>query len=268
VTRLAIVAEPDDAALHGLDGTFAWGEARTFAPGDDTTEFGPDATLALGDVEAARADARWRTRAVGGGDAAPRAIAAAGGAVQGGAVRGGDASPRRESSGGERGARTAHLIAPAGGDLWRRAVPPANDALLALRGRPGAGVLVVGGAGEAGRMLRERGREVREAARLVLDDLAAAAIVALPDAVGAAAVLAAGRVLLLPPLELTFGLVPGSDHLQYRAGHELAQLADAAAAFPDAFASVVAMGSLAVRAQLASAVYGRLAPDLAAIAAA
>ena len=47
MTRLAIVADPEAAALHGLDGSFAWGEARTLAPGDELTGF--DVVVALDD---------------------------------------------------------------------------------------------------------------------------------------------------------------------------------------------------------------------------
>lgn len=45
--RLAILADGDDAALYGLDGTFAWGEARTFAalPAENF-----DLVIAVGDV--------------------------------------------------------------------------------------------------------------------------------------------------------------------------------------------------------------------------
>ena len=47
MTRLAIVADAERAALHGLDGSFAWGEARTLAPGDELTGF--DVVVALDD---------------------------------------------------------------------------------------------------------------------------------------------------------------------------------------------------------------------------
>ncbi len=47
MTLLAIVVEPDDAPLHGLDGVFPWGEARTVAPGDDVAAL--DIVVELGD---------------------------------------------------------------------------------------------------------------------------------------------------------------------------------------------------------------------------
>ena len=211
MTRLAIVAAADDAALHGLDGTFGWGEARTVAP---EAPAAADVVLELGP----------------------------GGIV----VRG-----------------PGHRIATAGDGLWRRAPLPANDALSALP--PGDGVLVIGPADA----LREHGVQVTQAERLTAAGLAAAAIVAFagepgaPLPAAAPAVLAAGRLLIVPRADPGFGLLAGVDHLAYDSDYELAQLADAAATFPLAFETIVAMGRLAARAQLASAVYGRLSVDLA-----
>jgi hypothetical protein len=65
MTRLAVVAGPDDAALHGLDGSFPWGEARTIAPGDDVAAF--DVVVELGDVRARPANDALSALAPGAG---------------------------------------------------------------------------------------------------------------------------------------------------------------------------------------------------------
>jgi hypothetical protein len=156
-----------------------------------------------------------------------------------------------------------------GADVWRRAPLPAADALAALRTRPGAGLLVVGGEEPARdsalEALRKRGVDARAAARLSGEDLEAAAVVAvlgepgapLPSA--APAVLAAGRLLVAPRANPTFGLVPWSDHLPYDHLNDLVWSADVARTFPEAFEAIVAMGVVVAEAHLASAVYGRLA---------
>ena len=225
--RVAVVAGEHDAALHGLDGTFAWGEGRTFAPGEDDAlaEWGPAAVFALG---AAAPDGPWRTIAWGA-----------------------DVSTSPDS--------------------WRRALRPAADALAALRSRPGAGV-VVAGADAARRdaalvKLEARRVESWAVADLTLADLERAAVVALLDGLDTApAVLVAGRVLVAPHAEPGFGLLPWSDHLPYANEDERVCSADVAQTFPEAFEPIVAMGVLAARAHLASAVYGRLAFDASASA--
>lgn len=236
--RLALLAEPADSALHGLDGRFAWGEARTFVPGDPRLEeFDPTATIAIAD--AARvcvADVLWL------------------------------AVPASETPVGR-------VIAPGGEGLWRRAPLPIADGVWALRDRPGAGVLVVGGEDEAraaaAAALGRRGVEVRTAARLTFEGLAAADIVVLggppgaPLAAGAFAVAAARRLLVAPRAEPAFGLLAGVDHLDYQHPDEIERLADAAASFPGAFAPLLAMGSLTAEAQRAEVVYRRLMVDLA-----
>jgi hypothetical protein len=169
------------------------------------------------------------------------------------------------------GAPGARRVGTGGEGVWRRAPLPAADALAALRKRPGAGVLVVGGDEPARESavvkLRARGVEVRAAARLAAEDLERAAVVALlgepgeplPDA--APAVLAAGRLLIAPRSQPAFGLLPWNDHLPYDNEDELACSADAAFSFPAAFEPQLALGALAAEAHLASAVYGRLAID-------
>lgn len=216
--RVAVLAGAEDAAVHGLDGRFGWGEGRSFDPADadGLRAWAPGTVIALG----ARApDGPWRT------------------------------------------------IAWAAGD--RRATLPAADSLASLRARLGTGVLVVGSE-EAAResalvKLGARRVEASGAERLTRAGLEGAAVVALlgaPDAPmpdGAAAVLAAGRILVAPRADPAFGMLPWSDHLPYENEDELACSADVAQSFPEAFESIVAMGILAAEAHLASAVYGRLA---------
>jgi len=230
--RVAIVAGAGAAALHGLEGRFAWGEARTFARGDELAGWAPTTVVALG---AAAPDGPWRTIAWG----AP-------------------GEPTKRFVGrGEAG--------------WRRAPLPAADALAELRGQRGAGVVVAGGDDAAREStlakLAARGVDAWGAAALTRADLERAAVVALLGAPGAPlpdaapAVLAAGRILVAPRAEPGFGLLPWSDHLPYDNEDELACSADVAQTYPDAFEPIVAMGVLAAEAHRASAVYGRLAVD-------
>jgi hypothetical protein len=229
--RLALVAEPALAELHGLNGGFPWGEARTFRPDerDALTAWSPATVVAL---ETPPPPGPWHAIAWG-------------------------------ASGERRVGR--------GDGVWRRAPLPAADALVALAERAGTGVLVAGGEteerGSALAKLRARSVPVTGTARLTVADLERAAVVALlgpqqqplPDA--AAAVLAAGRVLIAPRSAPTFGLLPWSDHIPYANEDELVFSADSAFSFPKAFEPLVAMGMLAAEAHLASAVYGRLAVD-------
>lgn len=229
--RVAVVGDAETLALHGLNGRFRWGKGRSFGPGDleALRAWAPGTVIALG---AAAPAGPWRVISWGPGD-------------------------RRVGAGGA--------------GLWRRAILPAADSLAGLRSRAGAGVLVAGGDDERREIvlgkLRDRAIDAHGAERLSRTDLERVAVVALlgepgapmPD--GAAAVLAAGRILVAPRAEPAFGLLPWSDHLPYGHADELACSADAAQSFPDAFETVVAMGVLAVGPHLASAVYGRLAVD-------
>jgi hypothetical protein len=233
--RLAVVAESALAALHGAEGRFTWGEARTFEPGDGLAAWEPHTVIALGAPPPA---GPWRTIAWVADDTPP--------------------------DGGDR-------TVGAGADHWRRAPLPAADSLAALRSRRGAGVVVAGG-NEAARAaalerLAARGVDGWGAASTRVEDVERAAVVALvgtpgdPLAGAATAVLAAGRVLVAPRADPGFGLLPWSDYLPYDNEDELACAADAAQTFPEAFEVVTAMGILAAEAHLASAVYGRLAAD-------
>jgi hypothetical protein len=248
--RLAIVAGGVAAELAALDGPLGGGgEARTFAPGAGLGGYAPDAVVALGaeppgDVEVPVARWAWSENLASGAGAPGRVVAAVEGA-------------------------------------WRRAIPPAADPLFDLRAEPGAAVLVVGGE-EAHRdriaaKLGARGAPARPLPVLGLADLRAAAVVVAVGGAGeigggetvaapppdyTAAVLAAGRILVIPRPAPAFGLVAGVDHLPYAIDEEAAELADAVASHPHAFEGVRAMGVLAARAHRASAVYGRLLEEL------
>lgn len=245
--RVAVVAGTEDAALHGLDGSFEWGEARTFSPADAAAlaAWAPATVFALGVRPPAGA---WRTIVWPGGD-----------------------DPRPAAPGDRAGGDHARLVAADGRGLWRRAPRPAADSLAVLHSRRGSGVVVAGG-DEAVRVsalgkLRARRVEAWGAPALTLADLERAAVVALLGEPGAPlphaapAVLAAGRILVAPRAAPGFGLMPWSDHLPYDNEDELACSADVAQSFPEAFEPIVAMGILAAEAHLASAVYARLAVD-------
>ncbi|MFL5782707.1 MAG: hypothetical protein ACJ760_15420 [Thermoleophilaceae bacterium] len=173
----------------------------------------------------------------------------------------------------------------AGAELWSRAAWPVRDDLFAEHA-PGAGVLVVGDAERDGGLLAKlAAQEIPHRAVPVAsaEDVLAAAVVAFPpapghdgryvpgslrDAVPAAAFapLAARRGLILPRAQVTFGLLPGSDHLAASTDDEVVQYAAALLAHPDAFRIQVALGAIAAERQRASVVYGRLVADLAASA--
>ena len=192
------------------------------------------------------------------------------------------------------------VIAPAGEGLWRRAPWPAADALFDLppattvsrRQRalpqlmpipsafpaapgpsaPAAGALLVG----AERGLRaalaeraaERGVALTQAERLNAAALAGAGCIVMAESPGGAlparafAVLAAGRLLITPRLETTFGLEDGLDHLEFAAPDEAVDAVRAFAAAAETFGRVVSWGRLKAEQQRASVVYARLAEDL------
>jgi len=237
-TRLAIVAEPAAAGLAGLDGSFDWGEATTAGPGTPPPE--ADLVVALGVAEAGarEPDLRWL------GTAPPPAAAA-----------------------------SARVVAPSGDGLWSRAPWPVRDEVFELsEPDPGGGILVIGG--DAGLLDKLAGRGIRhrDAPELTPGDLAGAGVVAFPprsegeraDAVPAAAfaVLAARRFLIAPRAGVTFGLLPGVDHLAAGTEDEVVQYADALQTFPEAFGLQAALGRVAAERQRASTVYGRVAAEL------
>jgi hypothetical protein len=230
-TRLAVVADPDAAGLAGLDGVFDWGEAVTAAPGAVPDA---DVVVALGDADAS--GLRWTEGA---------------------------------------------LLAP-GGDVWSRAAWPARDDLFGAPPPPAGGLLVVTGdeQRDAGLLakLADRGSAYRTAATPSADDVLGAAAVAFPPAPGhdgrylpgalqelvptrAFAPLAARRPLILPRARITFGLLPGVDHLAASTDDDVVQYADALLGHPDAFRIQVALGAIAAERQRASVVYGRLVAE-------
>lgn len=213
--------------------------AETVAPGSDA---GSDAVVVLGDWEAAdgAVHIRWCDEAAGDAPAG---------------------SERR--------------IATAGTGLWRRAPWPAADALFELADPSGdAGVVVAGG--DSGRRasltaaVGARGIAAEEEPLLEAGALErAAAVVLLPSerapqalALEAMAVLAAGRLLLVPRTDTAFGLMPGIDHLQFTLAPEAADLLESARNHPGAFASMRAWGRFAAGRHRASNVYSALVADL------
>jgi hypothetical protein len=241
VTALTVLAEPADAGLAGLPGAAG----------------GP--TVALG---AARADepaaVRWLD------DAPPtqtepateRPIAPAADGPR-------PMSPRPAAE---------RLIAPAGAGLWRVAPWPAADALFEIGSATGRRILVAGGAHGLAAAVAERagarGLDVERVERLDAAQLAAAACVVLGEGAEGAlparafAVLAAGRLLVVPRLERSFGLEDGLDHLEFADPDEAVALLEAHARNAAAFARVIAWGRRKAEPQRASLVYGRLADDL------
>lgn len=165
-----------------------------------------------------------------------------------------------------------YVIAPAGEGLWRRAPWPAADALFELPPASAAAALLVGA--EPGlraaiaERAAERGVPLTQAGRLDAASLAGAGCVVMAESPGGAlparafAVLAAGRLLITPRLETTFGLEDGLDHLEFATPDEAVDAVRAFGAAPETFGRVAAWGRLKAEQQRASVVYARLAEDL------
>jgi hypothetical protein len=170
------------------------------------------------------------------------------------------------------------VIAPAGEGLWRRAPWPAADALFDLPpaaggdAPPAAAALLVGaerGLREAvAERAAERGVALGQAERLDAAALAGAGCIVMAESPGGAlparafAVLAAGRLLITPRLETTFGLEDGLDHLGFAGPDEAVDAVRAFGVGPETFGRVVSWGRLKAEQQRASVVYARLAEDL------
>ena len=265
--RLVIVAEPAAASLAGLDGAFDWGEAVTAAPGavPDADLGDADLAIALGGAAAAEPALRWLDEpATAGAPVAPAAAPASAG----------------PPGGGPPGAR---LAGPAGPGLWSRAPWPVRDDLIGAHPL-GEGLLVVGDTERDAPLLAklaDRGIAHRAVASPSADDLLGAAAVAFPPPPGADgryvpaslqeavpalafASLAARRPVILPRARVTFGLLPGVDHLAASTDDDVVQYADALLVHPAAFRIQVALGAIAAERQRASVVYGRLTAELAA----
>lgn len=179
-----------------------------------------------------------------------------------------DRAPQRAGKDGER------LIAPGGEGLWSCAPWPASDTLFELSNeRLGTSTVLAGedndlrGALEMG--AAARGLELEVVERLGADMLRRAACVILLDAEPdtlpalAPAVLAAGRILIVPQASVTFGFQAPLDHLQFDAPERALNLAQSVLAHPEAFERLRAWGTLAAERHRASRVYERLAQDIA-----
>lgn len=243
MSSIAIVAHPAAAGVAGLDGSFTWGSAVT---GEDPPA--ADVRVVLG------------VEPPGGGEA--DAILAGDNPVPGDRV-----------------------VATSGDGLWSRAAWPVRDELFDLPPPvPGAGVLVITPYPDRDAPLLEklaaRGIPVTSRAELTAEALATAATVAYPpspdpteeryvpghrqEALPATvfAPLAAGRFLIAPRAHLTFGLLPGIDHLAASTDDDVVQYADTLHAFPSAFAPQAAFGRIAAERQRASVYYWRLAAEI------
>jgi hypothetical protein len=177
------------------------------------------------------------------------------------------------------------VIAPAGEGLWRRAPWPAADALFELApaspesasaastspASASAALLVGGERGlrdAVAARAAERGVALRQADRLDAAALAGVGCVVMAESPGGAlpargfAVLAAGRLLITPRLETTFGLEDGLDHLEFASPDEALDAVRAFGAAPATFGRVLSWGRLKAEQQRASVVYARLAHDL------
>jgi hypothetical protein len=164
------------------------------------------------------------------------------------------------------------VIAPAGRRASRHAPWPAADALFELP-PPIDDIALVCGAETA---LREaiveralsRGVEIQTVERIDHDALARCACVILAESPGGAlparapAVLAAGRLLMVPRLETAFGVQDGLDHLEFADPDQAVTFVEAYRNSPEAFGRVTVWGRIAAEAQRASVVYGRLGVDM------
>jgi hypothetical protein len=148
---------------------------------------------------------------------------------------------------------------------------PAADALFDLPPAAGDRAIVAGADDSARELIVDRaaarGVAIEQVETLHADQLADAACVILAEPENAFparafAVLAAGRLLILPRVEASFGLEDGLDHLQFIDPEEAVTLVEAYRRRPDAFARITAWGRVKAGPQRASVVYGRLAADL------
>ena len=161
------------------------------------------------------------------------------------------------------------LIAPVGRP-WRCAPWPVADKVFSTPPVATAATALVIAADDqrrraVARELLGRGYAVRDRAELTVEGLVEAhVVVVLADIVPVRvmAPLAARRILVLVAPEPDFGLEPGIDHLLAPTDAEAIELADAALATLEAYASVRAFGAITAAAHRASIVYPRLMADL------
>jgi len=220
--EIDLLADPADAELAGLPGSG-----------------GADVLIALGDagIRDRRPAVRWLDR------------------------------PRRSDE-----TQEGLVIAPAGVGLWRRAPWPAADALFDLPPAGAGAALLVGSKSGLRDAVAERAaaRNVPLGCteRLDASALAGAGCIVLAEAPGGAlparsfAVLAAGRLLIVPRLTTAFGLEDGLDHLEYADPDEAVTAVESFSADPGTFARLLLWGRLKAEQQRSSVVYARLAEDL------
>jgi hypothetical protein len=206
----------------------------------------------------------------------PRALALAGldGAERGAVVHlgaGGKGADVVWREGAADGGGAPRVIAQEGTGLWRRAPWPVRDELFELAAPVELNVLVVGDAAdrlEVSEYLDGLDGRILEADVLEPGDLEDAAVVVYAQRDGrplpapAFAVLATRRILVVRQPSVSFGLLPGIDHLSARTAAGAAELATATTLHWDAFAAVRAFGMVAAEPHRASTVYARLAYDL------
>jgi hypothetical protein len=171
-----------------------------------------------------------------------------------------------EGSGGR-----PRVIAQGGSGLWRCAPWPVRDELFELAPPVERKILVVGDEPdrrEFSGWLDQLDERLVEADLLERRDLEQAAAVVFAQPAGrplpapAFAVLAARRILVVRKPSVSFGLLPGVDHLSARTAAGTAHLAGSAVLHWDAFAAIREFGRIAAQPHRASTVYARVAHDL------
>lgn len=184
---------------------------------------------------------------------------------------------------GDTASAGSRLIATAGDGLWSRAPWPVHDDLFDLASPATPSALVVCADDERRALVTDKlealGLSALGAPLLTAADLGRASAVALlgdadaptPQApwtaralpAEAPAVLAAGRLLVAPRCAVTFGLIPGGDHLAFGKHEDAVGYLDSALRFPESFDLLTLMGRLVAERHRASVVYARLAAELA-----
>jgi hypothetical protein len=228
--RIAIVGDPSDVALAGLEGRFGWGEAVPASLAHHA-----DFVVSL-------------KRTNGSGSIV--------------------VSPREGRPGGERVISTglegtwARAPWPVNDRVFELDAPAPGAGVLVAGGRASERTDL------ADRVVAT-GLHVAEQSRLTVQALCESAVVVVPGGdclplpIDAMAVLAARRVLVTPRCRPAFGLRTGVDHAEARTPDEAVVYAAAALKHWVAFGRMRAFGVLAARRHLASMFYAKLAADLA-----
>jgi hypothetical protein len=166
----------------------------------------------------------------------------------------------------------ARLLAQDGEGLWRRAPWPVADAIFDLE-LPADPAVAVAVEDEKRRTrlvdrLTSDGAKTFECERLTPSVLRQSSVVIAASASAslfparAFAAAAARRVLVLDELPVSFGLLPGRDHVQARDDDEVCQAAMSVVRHPRAFHWMRSLGTIAAERQRSSLVYARLVTDL------